>query len=378
MSQVKNELAFLLYGGGARAAYQAGYLRGLGRLLPDLRVDIIVGISAGAINAAGLASIPGNFRERTEELARLWSELTTSDVFDVRGYRLLRRSLHWILKLGGGGRFSDPRGLLDNSPLRALLSRVLPSEDGQLLGVTDKMDRGELHALAILASSYETGRSVSFVQGRELNGWQRPHRIGVSCEIGIRHVMASAALPFLFPAERVDGTWYGDGGMRLTTPLSPAIHLGADRILAISTRYDRSVEEAERPEIVGYPPPAQVAGVLLNSIFLDALDGDALRLERINSLLDGEQQKDLRPIDLRTTRPSVDLGILASAHEHDTPGALRFLARGTGTKETRSNDLLSLVLFEPSYLSEMIRVGEDDAAQNAEELVRFLAPTISR
>ena len=368
-----NELAFLLYGGGARAAYQAGYLRGLGRLLPDLKVDILVGVSAGAINAAGLASGAGNFRERTENLARLWSELTTADVFDVRGYRLLGRALRWLRRLGGGGHFSDPHGLLDNSPLRTLLTRVLGSDGSHLPGIVANIERGDLHAIAILASSYETGQSVSFVQGGDLDGWERPQRRGQSCVIGIQHVMASAALPLLFPAEEVDGSWYGDGGMRLTTPLSPAIRLGANRILAISTRYDRSVEEAAQPSIAGYPPPAQVAGVLLNSIFLDALDGDALRLQRINDLLDGCERDNLRPVDLWISRPSVDLGVRASAHEHEIPRALRFLARGAGTRETRSNDLLSLILFEPAYLSELINVGERDAEANAESLIRFLA-----
>lgn len=205
-----------------------------------------------------------------------------------------------------------------------------------------------------------------------MRGWERPRRRSRVCEVRLEHVMASAALPFLFPAEKLSDGWYGDGGIRLTTPLSPAIHLGANRILAVSTRYGRSEAEADEPAISGYPPLAQVGGVLLNAVFLDALDGDALRLQRINALLAGDPRNDLRPVDLWITRPSTDLGRLATLHEHQTPGALRFFTRGTGTKETRSNDLLSMILFEHEYLRALLDVGERDAQAQADELVRFV------
>jgi NTE family protein len=368
------ELALLLDGGGARAAYQAGYLRAIGRMLPELSVDVLVGVSAGAINATWLASQPGSFGERTEGLARLWEQLTTRDVVGVRGRDIAGRALRWVLRLGTGGRVADPRGLLDNEPLRRFLARVFKSEDGSLPGIARNIEAGTLRALAVTASSYATGQSITFVQGRSLQDWDRPQRQSRRCEIRVEHVLASSALPFLFPAEQLDDGWYGDGGVRLTTPLSPAVHLGAQRILAVSTRYGRDESEADRPAISGYPPPAQVAGVLLNAIFLDALDGDALRLERINELLDGSPQSGLRPIDLWVMRPSEDLGRLATAHEHSTPRALRFMTRGTGTLETSSNDLLSLILFEPGYLHELLALGSRDAETRAEELVRFLGP----
>ena len=188
--------------------------------------------------------------------------------------------------------------------------------------------------------------------------------------------MASSALPFFFPAIEINGAWYGDGGIRLTAPLSPAIHLGATRLLAVTTRYARSHAEAQRPVISGYPPPAQVAGILFNAIFLDQFDGDALQLRQINRLLEGrpESMRDgLRPIDLLVLRPSEDLGRLANAYEADLPKAFRFLTRGLGTKETRSNDMLSLVMFQPDYVKHLIEMGEADARARLPEIREFLA-----
>jgi NTE family protein len=206
--------------------------------------------------------------------------------------------------------------------------------------------------------------------------WERPQRRSDFCAIRVDHVMASAALPFFFPAIEVDGGWYGDGGIRLTAPLSPAIHLGAQRILAVTTRYARSREEADRPQISGYPPPAQVAGVLFNAIFLDQLDGDAMQLRQTNQLLAGRSEQErygLRHIDLFVVRPSQDLGRLANDYEADLPKAFRFLTRGLGTRETRSNDMLSLVMFQPDYVKRLIDMGEKDARARLPELEAFLS-----
>jgi NTE family protein len=187
--------------------------------------------------------------------------------------------------------------------------------------------------------------------------------------------MASAALPFFFPAIEVDGAWYGDGGIRLTAPLSPAVHLGARRIIAVSTRYASTRQEADRPSVAGYPPPAQVAGVLYNAIFLDLLDSDALHMQQINSLLarlpEGRHDG-LRHIDLLVLRPSEDLGRLANAYEPDLPRAFRFLTRGLGTREMRSNDMLSLVMFQSDYVRLLIEMGEADAQARLPEVRRFL------
>ena len=187
--------------------------------------------------------------------------------------------------------------------------------------------------------------------------------------------MASAALPLLFPAVQIGNAWYGDGGIRLTAPLSPALHLGAQRILAISTRYERSQQDWEDAKIAGYPPPAQVAGVLLNAVFLDQLDNDALRLERLNRLLEAIpeiERHGLRPIKLLVLRPSRDLGKLSSEFEAQLPKALRFLTRGLGTRETKSPDVLSLILFQPDYLRALMEIGEADAEKHSEEIRAFL------
>ena len=187
--------------------------------------------------------------------------------------------------------------------------------DGEIPGIDANLAAGRLSAVALTTLNYATGQTVTWVQGREIAGWERATRIGVNTRMTVDHVMASAALPLMFPAVKLQGAWYGDGGVRMLTPLAPAVHLGADRILAISTRYDRTRQEADRPLIRGYPPPAQIAGTLLNAIFLDAVDQDALRLERINRLLrklPPAEWDGLRPIQLLVLRPSVDLGRLAA------------------------------------------------------------------
>jgi len=188
--------------------------------------------------------------------------------------------------------------------------------------------------------------------------------------------MASAALPLLFPAVQLGSEWYGDGGIRLTAPLSPALHMGARRVMAISTRYAASDREAHQSSIHGYPPPAQVAGVLLNAVFLDLLDNDALRMERLNQLLEAlpvEHRHGLEPIKLLVMRPSQDLGKLASGFEAQLPRSFRFLTRGLGTKETDSPDILSLVLFQPDYLRALMEIGEKDATARTDEIAEFLA-----
>ena len=219
---------------------------------------------------------------------------------------------------------------------------------------------------------------MTWVQTREDHGiqtWERPQRKSIACALRVDHVVASSALPFFFPAVEVDGAWYGDGGIRLTAPLSPAVHLGARRIIAVSTRYARTRAEADRPAVVGYPPPAQVAGVLYNAIFLDQLDSDALQLQQINRLiarLPETAREGLRPIELLMLRPSIDLGRLANAYEPDLPRAFRFLTRGLGTRETRSNDMLSLVMFQKDYVKRLIELGEADAHARLEDIRGFL------
>jgi NTE family protein len=378
MGQIRPDgLGLVMGGGGARAAYQVGFLRSVAQRFPELHVPYITGVSAGAINAALLASHHGTFLQATDELTQLWSRLTVEDVFRVDGSSLVANALRWVRQLVSGGFGGPPRvrGLVDTRPLRTYLGEVLHAVRGELTGIGANLEAGRLKAVAISTSSYSTGQSVTWVQGQDIREWERPQRRARKTTLTVEHVMASAALPLIFPAVQLDNAWYGDGGVRLTAPLSPALHLGATRIIAISTRYDRSAAEADEPTIYGYPPPAQVVGVLMNSIFLDLLDHDALRLNRLNQLIEElpvEQRMGLRPVKLLVLRPSVDLGKLAHFHEESLPKAFRFLTRGLGTKQTRSPDFLSLVLFQPEYLNSLVEIGEADGVARADEVAAFL------
>ena len=373
-------LALVLSGGGARAAYQVGVLRTLARECPGVVPDILTGVSAGGINAAFLATHQSPFDDKVEQLAQMWAGLHIDHVFRVDLRDLASRTLRWGGRLMAGGQSLLPpaKSFVDTDPLREMLTRELHAEGGLLGGIPKSLQDGWLRSFALTASSYTTGQSVTWVQTRAdelIPTWERPQRRSETCAIRVDHVMASAALPFFFPAIEVDGGWYGDGGIRLTAPLSPAIHLGAKKILAVSTRYASTSKEADRPQIVGYPPPTQVAGVLFNAIFLDQLDGDALQLRQLNQLIDGqteEKRHGLRHIDLFVVRPSQDLGRLANEYEADLPRAFRFLTRGMGTRESRSNDILSLVMFQPDYVKRLIDMGENDARARLPELKGFL------
>lgn len=374
------QLALVMSGGGARAAYQVGMLRWLARRHPDLHVPILTGVSAGAINAAFLASHPDDFRTRVEKLADLWSHLTAEEVFRVDSLSLARNVLRLGLKLVSGGAMVAPHShaAVDTKPLWRLLERALAGQGDGLPGIEANLRRGALKAVAITTSSYTTGQSITWVQGCGIPQWERAHRKSIDAKLGVRHVMASAALPIFFPAIEIDGQWFGDGGIRLTAPLSPAVHLGADRILAISTRYPRTRVEADQPAVNGYPPPAQIIGVLFNAIFLDLFDADALAMERLNTMMEAlppELRRDYRTVRLIVLRPSHDLGKLANEYEARLPGAFRFMTRGLGTRETRSNDLLSLLMFQPDYLTRLIELGEADAEVRRDEIEGLLEGT---
>jgi NTE family protein len=372
-----SDLGLVMGGGGARAAYQVGFLRCVARQFPELHIPYITGVSAGAINAALLASHHGSFLQAVDELSQLWANLTVEDVFKVDTRSLTMNGFRWLRQLASGGMGGPPqvRGLVDTAPLRKYLAEVLHAVNGELTGIQYNLDRGRLKAVAISTSSYSTGQSVTWVQGADITEWTRPQRKALQTVLKVDHVMASSALPLLFPAIKLDDAWYGDGGVRLTAPLSPALHLGARRIMAISTRYHRDAEDAEEPTIPGYPPPAKVVGLLMNSIFLDLLDHDAVRLERLNQLVASvppEDRDGVRPVKLLTLRPSMDLGKLAYEYESQLPKAFRFFTRGLGTQQTSSPDFLSFVLFQPDYLKKLIEVGQADAEARSEQIADFL------
>jgi NTE family protein len=373
-------LALVLSGGGARGAYQVGVLRIIAREFPEAIPEILTGVSAGGINAAFLAARQEPYQQRIDELAEMWSHLRIDEVFSVDLHNIGWRMLRWGGRLISGGNSPLPpaKSMVDTKPLRELLERELHATSGPIEGINQSLHDGWLRAFALTASSYTTGQSITWVQTREdrvMPAWERPLRKSSTCALRIDHVMASAALPFFFPAIEVDGQWYGDGGIRLTQPLSPAIHLGARRIIAVTTRYAKSREEADRHAIVAYPPPAQVAGVLFNAIFLDQLDADAMQLRQINALIEAhaeDKRMGLRPIELLVLRPSEDLGRLANEYEVELPKAFRFFTRGLGTRETRSNDMLSLVMFQTDYIQRLIELGEADALARCHDIEKFL------
>jgi NTE family protein len=370
------QVALVLSGGGARAAYQVGLLRYLQRAFPRFRFQIITGTSAGAINASYLASHAAADDPATG-LSEVWSNLTFDRVFRVDTRALATSVVRWGTRLLSGGAAIAPRAraLLDTAPLRQLLASVMPTVSEELVGIGENVDEGRLSALALTTVNWATGQTVTWIQGRDVTTWEHPQRRSARARIGIDHVMASSALPLLFPAVRIGSSWYGDGGVRLLSPLAPAIHLGADRIIAVSNRYRRTLSEADRPVIRGYPPPAQVIGTVLNAVFLDFIEQDAQGLERINRLLrrlPPEQWGGMRPVDLLVLHPSQDLGKLASTYQDALPKGLAFLTRGLGSHESNDADLLSLLLFHPDYLRRLIEIGERDAETSHPRLAAIL------
>jgi len=376
-SRDTGDYALVMTGGGARGAYQVGLLRYIARKYPDLRFRILSGVSAGAVNAAHLAQHQGTFLEAVEELKGLWEGLLPETVFRVDAPTLMWNVVRSGVQLVAGGTTAPRvRGMVDTEPLHDLLVEAMGPVDGELPGIQRNLDQGRLNAIAISTTSYTTGQSVTWVQGRDIETWERPNRRAIRAQIGIRHVMASAALPIFFPAVQIGQAWYGDGGMRLSAPLSPALHLGAHKILAVSNRYVRTRAEASRVEVVGYPPPAQVLGVLYNAVFLDLIDQDAIRLERLNNILrklPEDQREGMRVVDLLVQRPSRDLGRLARYYEPRLPSTFRFLTRGWGTRQTSSPDILSMLMFQPDYIRRLIELGEADAEARAKEIDAFLA-----
>ena len=345
-----SSLALALSGGGARAAYQVGVLAGIAeqaRVSPSF--PIITGVSAGAINAAALAAHSQRpFEQSVAMLEQAWLGMSTSSVFRTGPFSVLRTGLKSLGMLLSGR--LQARGLLDSRPLRRTLSNYFTRED-----IEANLDAGCLTALALSSTSYPTGRTVTFVHGgRNVPMWTRAGRVAQREAITVDHVLASCALPILFPAVRVGQEYLGDGSLRQLTPLAPAVHLGAGRLLAVSVRYPRSPDEEARRQVTGYPPAAQVLGMLFNAVFLDALEHDAERLQRINDWLGqlpagGPRPSGLRPIELVVLRPSQDLGRLAADLEHCLPGPLRYLVRSLGTGHS-APDLLSFILFERPYI----------------------------
>jgi len=363
-------------GGGARAAYQVGILTYLGERIPDYSFPILSGVSAGAINAAFLAGHRGNLKEAARDLREAWMRLSIDHVFRADIFTLIRDAVRWILPFGPRALAiaPEPRGVMDTAPLARFLRHVT-----DLAGIEANISERRLLALALSATNYTTGERITFVQGRPgIRMWERSMRRGVSERITLRHVMASSAIPLLFPAVRIGPHYYGDGSVRQSAPLAPAIHLGAERILAISVRYRPSSPPAAVE--AAYPLPAQIIGHLFHSIFLDALDMDIERMERINNLIAAfpsraDLPEDLRPVHIHEIRPSLDVGKLAIPHARLLPRPLRLLLRGLGVYREASGHFLSYLAFVRPFISQLIEMGYRDAEQQGEDLLRFLRPS---
>ncbi len=372
------DLAVMLTGGGARAAYQVGLLKGIARHFPRLKFQIVTGVSAGAINAAYLAAKVGTLAQKAEQLDRMWCELNCNSIyeFEWKAFLPFRSALASISAKRSRWSATRPAAWVDTTPLRNLICRILDVPPGTpIRGIEENLASGDLTALALMTLDYSTGQTVRWVQGRNIDVHEGPNRLTVATQFTIEHVLASAALPFVFPAVQIDGEWHGDGGIRLAAPLSPAVHLGARRIIAMSTGYQRSLEEAVTPVVTGYPPAAQILGQLVNAIFLDVIDEDVARMERMNELLRKmapHERDGLKPIDLLVLRPSVDLGKLAGEYERYLPRKLKLLVRALGTKETESPDFISLLMFEPTYTQRIIEIGEADVETRLPEIRTFL------
>ena len=376
-SGARGDLALVLSGGGARAAYQVGVLRFLADRRPDLEIPILTGVSAGSINASFLACREGTFSAAAYRLAEIWSRMEVETLFRVGPLSVASRFGKWGLRLSSGGaRFApENEGLVDTQPLRKFLARHLGRVDGEFTGLARNFERGALRAFAITAIDWASGETVDWIAGRDVRAWRAPNRRAEIAAIGVDHVMASTSIPILFPAARVGGSWYGDGGVRESDPLWPATHLGADRILAVSTRPAPTTEGAPIFGRRRYPRLAQILGVLSNAIFLDVLDDDFARLEarrRLIEKLPAGDRESGRPIHGLLLRPSEDIGTLAALYQHRLPRTFRFLVGGLGTREIEGGDFLSLVMFVPEYLERLIALGEKDAAARGEELLAFV------
>lgn len=383
-SGVKPRIGLILTGGGARAAYQIGFLRAVSHMLPRGVLNpfkIICGTSAGAINAAAMAAGATDFHRAVRRLMLVWKYFHVDDVYrsDVPG--VIGTGSKWLaaILLGGLGK-NNPTSLLDNAPLAQLLRRHL-----DFPGIRKSIEAGALYALSVTTSGYTSGHSVSFFQGAPgLAGWQRARRIGVPEVIDIDHLMASSALPFMFPAVHLRREFFGDGSMRQIAPISPALHLGADRVIVIGVGRQAG-SATERIKTVAYPSLAQIAGHALNSIFLDSLEADIERLQRINRtirLITPEDRSrhdiQLREIDVLVISPSEEIDRIAARHMNELPRSIRFLLRGLGATRTGGATLTSYLLFEPTYCRALIALGYKDTMARREEILRFIGPVVTQ
>ncbi|WP_183381201.1 MULTISPECIES: patatin-like phospholipase family protein [unclassified Herbaspirillum] len=387
METMDKKTGLILTGGGARAAYQVGVLNALSLILLEAGwpahcnpFQIICGTSAGAINATALACRADDFGEGVRELMGVWSHFKADQVYRADSLGVIRSGARWLSLFSFGWLLrkwhaNPPNSLLDNTPLVTMLHRLL-----DLPRLDDALANGTLHALAVTASSYSGGQHLTFYQSsQKVEPWQRTQRAAVRDQIGVEHLLASSAIPFIFPAIPIfyEGRreYFGDGSMRQVAPISPAIHLGASKILVIGSGRigDRAGPANAQTQ---YPSLAQVAGHALSSIFLDGLSADIERVNRINqtlSILTTEQREkmSLRPVDVLVVTPSERIDEIASRHVNSLPRPVRVMLGGIGATEARGAALASYLLFEASFTNELIALGQRDTEAMRDEVLAF-------
>ena len=372
-------VGLVLPGGGARGAYQAGVIKGIAEILPEGHghpFPVVSGTSAGAINATVLAANARRFHAGVRDLVEVWSQFRCELVYRCDWPYVIRQGLHWLaaLSLGGLGP-RNPHFLLDNAPLRELLDRHV-----DFVEIDKAIDAGALRALGVTASGFASARAVSFFAAdHAVRGWERARRTGRRTALTLDHLMASVAVPFVFPPVLVGEEYFGDGALREATPLSPALHLGADRLLVIGVR-DEKQDTATRDSAAGPPSFGEIAGYMLDTVFLDGLYADLERLTRVNRLLaetdhdvfDPTEHRQLRPVDVYIVVPSEDIRAIARRHGDEFPAAVRLLLRGSGSQGPGARQLMSYLLFEAPYCRELIELGYRDCLAQRDRLVDFL------
>lgn len=372
---MKKRVALILTGGGARAAYQVGVLKAIAEFMPRRAhspFPIICGTSAGALNAATLAVNAKNFSMGVQYLVNTWKNFHADQIYRTDVVGVFNNTMLWfggvILSAIGVNRLSKV-SLLDNTPLIELLDQLLPCDK-----IQESIDGGYLHALSVTASGYASGQSVTFYQGvQELMPWRRTGRVGVPTQISIKHLLASAALPFIFPATSINREYFGDGSMRQIAPISPALHLGATRVLIIGVTVNGY---AERPDH-DYPSLARIAGHALNSIFLDSMEVDMERLKKINELVaimpeEMRERANLRHVDVLVVSPSQPLEKIAERYASELPWTIRLLLRLIGARQRSGATLVSYLLSEKKFCRALIDLGYQDALQRRAEITDFL------